>query len=329
MKTLFFSIHEYDKPALKAAIGESHQVEMIPDQLSTETAHLAKGYDAVSLFTSDQARADVLTVLHENGVKFIALRSVGYEHVDLIKAKELGIKVANVPAYSPNSVAEHAVAILQMLNRKLHIAVQLQHVNDFTLNQLVGFDLFGKTVGIIGTGKIGAVFARIMKGFGCNLLAYDVETDNKLIEETQMQYTSFDQLCERSDVVAIFCPLNEATHYLLNKNSFQKMKKGVVIVNTARGAIINTIDLMDAIDKGIVAGAALDVYENEKPIFFKNHLSSRINDDLFTKLRSYPNVIITGHQAFLTNEALKGIAETTIFNLNEWEKQGSSLNDLN
>jgi D-lactate dehydrogenase len=329
MKILFFSIHEYDKPAIILANSNVHHFEMIEDELNTNTAHLAQGYDAVSLFTSDQAPADVLKILHKCGVKFIALRSVGYEHVDLKKAKELGIKVANVPAYSPYSVAEHAVTILQALNRKLHIATQLQQVNDFSLNNLVGFDLFGKTVGIVGTGKIGEAFARIMHGFGCKLLANDIEKNQKLIEATGIKYTSVNDLCEQSDVIALFCPLNDATRYLLNKDTFKIMKKGVFIVNTARGGIVNTIDLMNAIDNGTVAGAALDVYEYEKPIFFKNHNSKRINDDLFAKLRSYPNVLITGHQAFLTKEALKGIAETTLFNLNAWESKSESLNDLN
>jgi len=329
MKVLFFNIKEYIKPTLISVFGNIHQSEMIPDQLTIESAHLAQGFEAVSLFTSDQAHSDVLDILNDCGVKYIALRSVGFEHVDLKKAKSLGIKVANVPAYSPYSVAEYALTILQTLNRKLHISLRLNQLNDFTLDQLVGFDLFGKTVGIVGTGKIGGIFARIMNGFGCKLLAYDVETDDELVKDINIKYTAFNDLCEQSDIISIFCPLNEATQYLFNKDSFQKMKKGVFIVNTARGAIINTVDLMEAIDKGIVAGAALDVYEFEKPIFFKNHESKRINDDLFAKLRSYPNVLITGHQAFLTQEALMGIAETTFSNINEWEKKASSVNDLN
>jgi D-lactate dehydrogenase len=328
MKTLVYSIHGFLKPFLvKAAVGK-HELGFTEQPLNESTANLAKGFEAVALFTSDNASAEVLEKLNECGVKFIALRSVGYDHVDLAKAKSLGIKVANVPAYSPYSIAEHTVALLMALNRKIVLGQQLIRQNDFRLDELVGFDLHGKTVGIVGTGKIGSAFAKIMYGFGCKLLAYDIEVNEALIKETQIEYVSFENVCKQSDVISINCPLNADTKYMFNKSTFSMMKKGVVFLNTARGGIVNTKDLMEALDNGIVSYAGLDVYEHEKPIFFYNHSDKKIEDELFEKLRSYPTILITGHQAFLTNEALQGIAETTIANLDSWASRTANENDL-
>jgi D-lactate dehydrogenase len=329
MKTLVFSIHGFDKPFLiKAALGK-HELGFTEQPLNETTAHFAKGFEVVALFTSDNASAEVLAKLNECKVKFIALRSVGYDHVDLAKAKSLGIKVANVPAYSPYSIAEHTVALLMALNRKILLGQQLIRQNDFRLDKLVGFDLHGKTVGIVGTGKIGTAFAKIMYGFGCKLLAYDIEVNKELIKETQIEYVSLENVCKQSDAISINCPLNAATKYMFNKSKFSMMKKGVVFINTARGGIVNTKDLMEALDNGTVAFAGLDVYENEKPIFFHNLIDRKMDDELFEKLRSYPNVLITGHQAFLTNEALEGIATTTMNNIDQWSKEGKSINDIN
>lgn len=329
MKTLVYSIHGFDKPFLERAAQGKYELVFTEQPLNKTTAHLANGFDAVALFTSDNASAEVLSELSDYGVKFIALRSVGYDHVDLEKAKSLGIKVANVPAYSPYAIAEHAVALLMVLNRKILLSQQLMNENDFRLDQLIGFDLHGKTVGIVGTGKIGAAFAKIMHGFGCKLIGYDIEENQELIHQTNITYASLEELCNSSDVISVNCPLNTATKYMFNKKIFAQMKKGVVFINTARGGIVNTLDLMDALDKDIVAAAGLDVYEYEKPIFFHDHKGSQINDELFQKLRSYPNVLITGHQAFLTNEALQGIAGTTIANLDAWSHDGISKNELN
>lgn len=329
MKTLVYNIHGFDKPSLEKATQDKHELLFTEKRLSIETAGLAKGFEAIALFTSDNASADVLEKLGEYGVRFIALRSAGYDHVDLAKAKQLGIKVANVPAYSPYAIAEHAVALLLALNRKLIQGQHLMQQNDFRVDDLIGFDLHGKTVGIIGTGNVGAAFSKIMHGFGCTLLGFDVKENKQLIAETNIAYTSFESLCQKSDVISIHCPLNNATKYLFDKTSFSKMKRGMVLINTARGGIINTADLMDAIDKGIVSAAGLDVYEAEKPIFFDDHTSTKIADVLFLKLRSYPTILITGHQAFLTNEALQGIANTTIANLDGWTKNGISENELN
>ncbi len=328
MKTLVYSIHGFDKPFLERAAKNKHELIFCELALQETSANLAKGFEAVALFTSDKANEEVLEQLHNNGVRFIALRSVGYDHVDINKAKSLNIKVANVPAYSPYAIAEHAVTLLLTLNRKMLLSQELIKINDFRLDKLVGFDLHGKTIGIVGTGKIGAAFAKIMHGFGCKLIAYDIFENKELISQTKITYVSFEELCQSSDVISVNCPLNSATKYLFNKNAFKQMKRGVLFINTARGGIVNTIDLMAAIDDGIVAAAGLDVFENEKQIFFYDHSGSKIKDELFETLRSYTNVLITGHQAFLTNEALQGIADTTITNLSDWTQNGISRNDL-
>ncbi len=328
MKTLVYSVHGFDRSFIEKAANGNHELHFTESPLNENTSDLAKGFEAVALFTSDNASEKVMAQLHDSGVRFIALRSVGYDHVDLGKAKALGIKVANVPAYSPYAIAEHAVALLLALNRKIMLGQQLMKQNDFRLDKLVGFDLYGKTIGIIGTGKIGASFARIMNGFGCELLAFDVESNDELMQQVNIKYTSLENVCKKADVISVCCPLNEKTKYMFNKTTFSFMKKGVIFINTARGGVVNTIDLMDALDAGIVSGAGLDVYEHEKPIFFFGHSNVRIKDEIFEKLRSYENVLITGHQAFLTNEALAGIADTTIENLTEWEQNGVSKNEL-
>lgn len=328
MKTLVYSTHGFDKPFIQKAASRKHEVVFTESPLNENTAQLANGFDAVALFTSDNAPEKVIELLYKIGIRYIALRSVGYDHVDIKKAKELGIKVANVPAYSPYAIAEHAVALLLALNRKLLKGQKLMKTNDFRLDNLVGFDLHGKTIGIIGTGKIGACFAKIMNGFGCELLAYDIEPNQQLMKQTNLKYTSLKDVCKKSDVISVCCPLNDTTKYMFNKSTFSLMKKGVVFINTARGGIVNTSDLIDAIELGIVSSAGLDVYEYEKPIFFNNHSKTIIKDEIFEKLRSYENVLITGHQAFLTNEALEGIAMTTIENLTEWEENGVSKNEL-
>jgi D-lactate dehydrogenase len=328
MKTLVYSIHGFDKPFLEKAAKGKLEVVFTESPLNETTAHLAEGYDAVALFTSDNASEKVIEHLYNIGIRFIALRSVGYDHVDIKKAKQLGVKVANVPAYSPYAIAEHAVALILGLNRKLLQGQKLMKKNDFRLDNLVGFDLHGKTIGVIGTGKIGASFARIMNGFGCELLAYDPEPNQELMQQINIEYTSLETVCKKADVISVCCPLTETTKYMFNKSTFALMKKGVVFINTARGGIVNTLDLIDAIEQGIVSAAGLDVYEYEKPVFFKDHSKIEIKDDVFEKLRSFENVLITGHQAFLTNEALEGIANTTIENLTEWQEKGVSKNDI-
>ncbi|MCX6180749.1 MAG: 2-hydroxyacid dehydrogenase [Bacteroidetes bacterium] len=328
MKTLVYSARSYDKSFLEKEASGKHELIFTDQHLNVETVELAKGCEAISLFTSDNASAEVLEKLSAIGVKYIALRTAGFDHVDVPKAKTLGIKVARVAAYSPNAIAEHAVAMLMALNRKIVLGQKLMNKEDYRLDELVGFDLKGKTVGIVGTGKIGSAFASIMNGFGCNLLAYDVEVNKELSEKLKIKYVSIDELCVQSDVISLHCPLNEKTKYLFDEKLFFKMKKGVFFINTARGGIVNTNDLRKAIDGKIVAAAGLDVYENEKAIFFSDHADQKITDGLFLELRSYQNVLITGHQSFLTKEALTGIANTTIANIDAWQKGESSPNEL-
>ncbi len=328
MKILVYSTHGFDKPFLEKANNGKHDLLFSELPLSLETVALSKGCQAVALFTSDNASALILEKFHEMGVKFIALRSVGYDHVDLKRAAELQIKVANVPAYSPYAIAEHAVTLILSLNRKILQGNSLFMKNDFRLDSLVGFDLHGKTVGIIGMGKIGRAFARIMVGFGCKILAYDLEENQGLKSEIPFQYVSVAELCQSSDIISICCPLNASTKYMFNKSLFSIMKKGVYIINTARGGVINSIDLLEAINGGIVAAAGLDVYENEKPLYFKDKQDKKIEDPIFLALQNHPKVLMTAHQAFLTNEALDGIATTTIQNLDDWDKKGVCKNEL-
>lgn len=328
MKVAVYSTHRFEVPYLKAAVQDKHELIFIEQELNEQTIELARFCDAVSLFTSDNANAAILTQLHTYGVKCIALRSVGYDHVDLNKAKELGIKAANVPAYSPYSVAEHAVTLLMALNRKLILSQQLIELNDFRLDGLTGFDVHEKTVGIVGLGKIGEAFARIMNGFGCKIVCYDPEPKPGLEKELNLQFVNFNELCMHSDIISIHCPLNASTRHLFNKDAFSMMKKGAYLVNTARGPIIKTEDLITALDDGTIGGAGLDVYEFEKGLFFHDHRSTEIQDTVFKKLRAYPNVLITGHQAFLTETALQNIADTTVHNLDCFEAGKIPDNEL-
>ena len=328
MKIFVYSSHNFEKSFLeKEAIGK-HEMTSTPYALDINTVKLAKGFQAILVFTSDDVSTNVLDKLYEFEIKYIAIRAVGHDNIDLNWAKKLGIKVANVPAYSPYAVAEHSVALLMALNRKIVLGQKLMKKNNFSLDQLVGFDLHGKTIGIVGTGKIGSAFANIMKGFGCKLLAFDLHQNKELISQTDIVYKSIFDLCKESDVISINCPLTVLTKYLFDKSLFSIMKKGVYFINTARGGIVNTVDLIEAIENGTIAAAGLDVYENEKQIVFRNHNNVVIIDAVFEELRSLPNVLFTGHQAFLTNEALTGIAITTFKNINDWESKGESENDL-
>jgi D-lactate dehydrogenase len=327
MKVLIYSIHGFDKSFLETAAKGKHELAFTEEALKFDTVSLSQGYDAVALFSNDDASASVLEALAKNGVKYITLRSVGYDHVDLRKAKELGIKVANVPEYSPYAIAEHGVAMLLMLNRKLLEAQELIEKQDFRLDTLVGFDLHGKTIGIIGTGKIGFAFAHIMFGFGCKLLAYD-PVQNPKAASIGMKYTSLEELLAASDVVSLNCPLNEHTHYLIDAPQLALMKPHAILINTARGGVVNTKALINSLENGHLSGACLDVYEKEKGLFFYDHSNTVINDDMYLRLRSFKNVLITGHQAFLTQEALKGIADTSFDNLTRWENNLPCDNEL-
>jgi D-lactate dehydrogenase len=329
MKVLVYSIFGFDKPFLKKAAHGNHELVFTGKSLSKSTVNFAKGFDAVSLFTSDDASETVLEKLYIHGIKYIALRTTGAENIDLERAKSLAIKVANVPAYSPYSIAELAVSLLLAVNRKLVLGQTLMQIGDYRLDHLVGFDLHGKTIGIIGTGEIGAAFARIMHGFGCSLLAFDKEENKELMDEIPITYASLEEVSKNSDVISVHSQLDETTKHLFNKNTFSQMKKGMIFINTAQGSIVNTEDLIEAIENKTLSAVGLDVYEKEKPIFFQDHTDSPVSDPLFLKLRSFPNVMITGHQGFLTQEVLEGIAHTTIANLNSWAYTGISENEIN
>ncbi len=327
MKTLVFSSYNFDKPFLKEAASNKHDLTFTEKPLRLENVDLAAGYDAVALRSSDDASAPILERLVDLGVRFIALRTVGYDHVDLETAERLGIRIAHVPEYSPYAIAEHGAAMLLMLNRKLYEAQLLMQMQDFRLDSLVGFDLHGKTVGIIGVGSIGFAFAKIMNGFGCKLLAHDPEKHPKSTS-VGLEYVSKKELLRKSDIISLNCPLNEQTRYLIGFEEFATMRKGAILVNTARGGIVNTRALIENLKTGHIGGACLDVYEREKGLFFFDHRNTIIQDEMYYTLKSFKNVLMTGHQAFLTNEALAGIAVTTIKNLDIWEAGGTSENEL-
>lgn len=328
MNITVYSAHPFEMPYLSGALGTEHKVLVTEEELNEASVHLAKSSSALVLFTSDKANGAILKTLAAYGVKYIALRSAGFDHVDLEMAKSLGIKVANVPAYSPYSVAEHAVTLLMALNRHLMQSRELIKSNDFRLDGLTGFDVHGKTVGIVGFGKIGRAFAGIMNGFGCKLLCYDPNPDDQSGKELNLQFVTFNELCSKADIISIHCPLNASTKHLFNTAAFSRMKKGVFLINTARGPVIKTEDLLIALDKGWIGAVGLDVYEFEKGLFFRDHRNEPLHDPLFEKLRAYGNVLITGHQAFLTETALKNIAETTAYNLNCFEKGLACTNEL-
>jgi D-lactate dehydrogenase len=328
MKVTAFSVRDYEKSFLLDAMKGKHELTIHSEKLNKETAQLAKGSEAVAIFTSDDAHEEVLKELAQLDVRYLALRSVGFDHVDLKTAKELGIKVANVPAYSPYAVAEHAVALLLAFNRKIVQGQTLIQQQDFRLDSLVGFDVHGKTVGVIGTGKIGMAFAKIMNGFGAKVIAYD-PVQNLEAVVSGVHYVSFDYLLQHSDIISLHCPLNPSTKYLISRSQFNLMKKNCILINTSRGGLINTHDLIEALGNSTINGACLDVYENEKGIFFEDRRHIVLTDALFNKLRIQPNVLMTGHQAFLTNEALTGIAKTTVQNLDDWQQEQKCKNELN
>ena len=328
MKVLVYSAKEFEIPYLKKANNKKHQLTFINDALSSKTAMMAVGYDAISIFSADEACFITIEKLKDFGVKYIGLRSVGHDNVNLRAAHRLNIKVANVPAYSPYAIAEHAVALLLAINRKLiESNLRVSHYN-FNLNNLVGFDLNGKTVGIIGTGKIGSIMCKIMHGFGCKLLGYDIVETDDLKYRYSVDYTSLEELCAKSDIISLHVPLNAETHQLINEDLISDMKDGVIIINTARGSVINTEHVVDGLRSGKIGALGIDVYENEKGVFFKDHSQDIPNDDLLMRLNALPNVLITGHHAFLTEEALTNIAETTIYNFDCWSKGEETENEL-
>ena len=303
-----FDTHRFDRAALEKENSFGHELRFFTTRLEPKTAKLAAGSEAICAFVNDVLNRPTLTALQANGVRLIALRCAGFNHVDLAAARELGLTVVRVPAYSPYAVAEHAVALLLTLNRKIHRAYNRVRESNFSLDGLVGFDLHGKTVGIVGTGKIGAVFANIMAGFGCRLLAFDTFPRTDL----PVTYVEPKQLLAESDIISLHVPLLPETFHFLKAETIAQMKHGVVVINTSRGALIETHALLEALKSGQVGGAALDVYEEEAGVFFHDLSGQILQDDVLARLISLPNVLITSHQAFLTHEALANIAQTTL-----------------
>jgi D-lactate dehydrogenase len=322
MKVTVFDTHEFDRQALIEANNGQHEFIFLKVCLDAQTAMLAKGSKAVCCFTNDRADESALKVLAESGVRLMALRSAGYNQVDLKCASRLGIVVVRVPEYSPYAVAEFAVGLLQTLNRKIHKALNRVHDMNFSLDGLIGFDLHGKTVGVIGTGKIGKIFARIMSGFGCRVLAYDKDPDPEWAIKNDVEYRDLKYLLSESLVLSLHVPLNAGTRHLIDAAAFAQMKKNVILINTGRGALVDTKALIKALKTHSIGGACLDVYEEEVGVFFSDMSESGIDDDVLARLLTFPNVLVTSHQAFLTNEALANIAMTTVTSLTAFENGG-------
>ena len=329
MNIAVFSTKPYDQRFLEAANaqlgGGKHDFSFFEPRLGSETAHLAQNHDAVCAFVNDVLDADTLQILAAGGTKFVAMRCAGYNNVDLKTASELSIGVARVPAYSPYAVAEHAVALILALNRKIHRAHNRVREGNFALEGLLGFDLHGKTVGVIGTGKIGLCFVKIMLGFGCRVLCFDPFPSPEL-DDLDVEIVDLPFLLAHSDVVSLHCPLFPETHHLMSSDTLGAMKRGAILVNTSRGGLIDTPAAIEALKSGRLGALGLDVYENEAALFFEDRSDEMLCDDTFARLMAFQNVIVTSHQAFFTREALENIAATTLQNLNDWQESGGGRN---
>jgi len=328
MKTVVYSTHQFEKDFLVQATAGKHELHFLDIPLKLETVDLAMGANAVSIFVNDDASEEVLKKLQKGGTKFIVLRSAGYNNVNVGIAIKLGIKIARVPAYSPYAVAEHAVSLMMALNRKLIKANNRVHDLNFSLDGLTGFDMNGKTVGIIGAGQIGAIAVKILHGFGCNILVADQTKNEELIKKYEVRYTDLNTLYEKADIISLHAPLTSETRYMINKESINRMKKGIMLINTSRGALINTKDVIRALKNGQIGYLGLDVYEEEGGLFFEDHSEDILQDDLISRLLTFKNVLITSHQAFLTNTALENIATTTAYNLDCFENNVACKNEL-
>ena len=328
MKILFYSTKDFERPYLEDAFQTEMLITFIPDALSVKTAGMAMGFDVISIFTGDDASSEVLQLLYGTGVKFIATRAAGYDNIDLKKANELSIAVTNVPEYSSYAIAEHAAALILALNRKIITANRQVHDQDFTTGNLIGFDLHGKTVGIIGVGRIGAVFAKIMHGFGCRLLGYDITENKNLAEEYQLEYVDLPTLCRESNIISIHTSLDGASKYMIDKKMIGLMQPGTMLINTSRGACVQTREVVEALENGSLGYYGADVYEYERGLFFYDHRAEELKDALLKRLMTMTNVLITPHQGFATREALANIAETTFVNIDSWVNGRRSGNEL-
>lgn len=324
MKTAFFSTKVYDRQSFET-VGSSHEITYLETRLTATTASLAFGFPAVCVFVNDVLDREVLSQLAKHGLKVVVLRCAGFNNVDLEAAAEHGIAVARVPAYSPHAVAEHTFGLILSLNRRLHKAYGRVREGDFRLNGLLGFDLYGRTIGVIGTGTIGACVCHIARGFGCRVLAYDV-SPNPACEAAGVTYVDRPALFAEADIVTLHCPLVPQTHYLIDDAAIAQMRRGVMLINTSRGGIIDTQAVIRGLKSGHVGGLGIDVYEEEADLFFEDLSDEVIRDDVFARLLTFPNVLITGHQGFFTADALEQIAHTTVQNLTDLESRGTCDN---
>jgi D-lactate dehydrogenase len=331
MRVAVFSAKPYDRQFLEAAnaaAGAPHRFEWIEAHLGPRSALQAAGAEAACLFVNDRADAEALAALHDQGTRLIALRCAGYNNVDLAAAARLGLAVGRVPAYAPEAVAEHAAALVLSLGRRLHKAYARVREGNFALDGLLGLDLHGRSVGIIGTGQIGRAFARIMGGFGCRLLAHDPFPDAGTAARLGLEYVSLPELLAQSDIVSLHCPLTPATHRLIDAEALARMKPGAMLINTSRGGMLDTQAVIAALKSGHLGHLGLDVYEEEANLFFEDLSATVLQDDVFARLLTFPNVLITGHQGFFTAAAMRAIAETTLGNLQAFAAGGMPLHPV-
>lgn len=328
MKMAIFNTKSYERDFfVRHNQSGQHELDFLEPHLDSQTAALAAGYPAVCAFVNDDLSAPVLKQLAANGTQLIALRSAGFNHVDLPEAQRLGLTVVRVPAYSPHAVAEHTVALMLSLNRRIHRAYNRVREGNFTLNGLMGFDLYGRTAGIIGTGRIGRVLAQILIGFGMRVIAHD-PIENDRCKALGLHYVSLDALFEQADVVSLNCPLTPDTHHLINHASIARMKPGVMLINTSRGAIVDSRAVLDGLKTRKIGHLGLDVYEEEADLFFEDLSNQVIQDDVFMRLLTFPNVLITAHQAFFTEDALNNIVSITLNNVRTFELTGRCDNEV-
>lgn len=319
MRVAVFSTKSYDRQFLEEANRSfGHDLVFLEPRLTPSTAALAQGFPAICVFVNDQVNAEVQEWLAAHGTRLIATRSAGFNHIDLAAARQYGITILRVPAYSPHSVAEHTVGLILTLNRKIHRAYNRVRDGNFALDGLLGFDLHGCTVGIIGTGQIGRVVAQIMRGFGCPMLAYDLHPHPECLE-LGVRYVGLEELISCSDIVTLHCPLTPETYHIIDARLLSKAKRGIMLINTSRGALLDTPVVIEALKDGVIGYLGIDVYEEEQDLFFEDLSGQVLQDDVFARLLTFPNVVITGHQAFFTCEALEGIAQTTLSNISAFE----------
>jgi D-lactate dehydrogenase len=326
MKMAVFNTKPYDREFLEIANRQhNHSLTFFETHLKRETVSLARGFPAVCIFVNDRIDTPMFEALATNGTRLVALRCSGFNNVDLVEAEKHEIMVVRVPAYSPYAVAEHTIALLLGLNRKLHKSYARVREGNFALDGLLGYDVHGRTAGIIGTGRIGMVVAKILHGFGCSLKAYDPHR-NAECERYGVRYTSLNELLSDSDIITLHCPLTPETHHIIDSSAVEQMKHGVILINTSRGALIDTRAIIRGLKSGKISQLGLDVYEEEADLFFEDLSDKVIQDDVFARLLTFPNVVVTGHQAYFTREALMNIAEVTLANIQEYEKTGTCSN---